>query len=97
MSFPLSYPSPDSFILPDSTPPHEFPSQHDPLTWFSAPDPPSPYLYDSYDHDFLVSTPSFHDESCSLPIQSQAPDYYTFDETSESSYSPLLSHNSLFY
>ena len=66
-----------------STPPSPYlPSIHDndPLAWYSSPDIPSPYCYDSYYHDFLIPTdPYSYDHPLSFPL-THSPDYYSFDE-----------------
>ena len=67
---------------PYLTPLHE----NDPLDWYSSPDAPSPYCYDSYYHDFLIPTdPYSYDHPLSPPL-THPPDYYSFDESNSPPY-----------
>ena len=57
----------------------------DPLSWFSSPDDPSPYCYDSYCHDFLTPTDTFSHDPYHLTNSSSSTEFYTFDNLSLSS------------
>ena len=91
MDFSSSSPPSHVESIAISNPPSSYsPSSpdNDPLSWYSSPDPPSPYCYDSYYHDFLIPTDPYsydHPVPSSLP---HSPDYYSFDEsTSDDLYS----------
>ena len=66
--------------LPDST--HISSPVPDPLAWFSAPDDPSPYCYDSYYHDFLMPTDTFSHDHYMPPSSSSFPEFYSFIDPS---------------